>query len=62
MIHDEVICECPLEHHKEAIQYIKEDMEKVASHLPVPFKSDPETAVCWYGQELDIEEEEDENS
>lgn len=62
MIHDEVICECPLEHHKEAIQYIKEDMEKVASHLPVPFKSDPETAVCWYGQELDIEEEDDENS
>ena len=43
-------------------QAVKEDMEKVASHLPVPFKSDPETAVCWYGQELDIEEEEDENS
>lgn len=59
MIHDEVICECPAENHKEAIQYIKEDMEKVATHLPVPFKSDPETAVCWYGQEVDIEEEEE---
>ena len=35
-------------------------MEKVASHLPVPFKSDPETAVCWYGAEVDIEED-DEN-
>lgn len=62
MIHDEVICECPIENHKEAITYIKEDMEKVASHLPVPFKSDPETAPCWYGQEVDIEEEEDEES
>lgn len=59
MIHDEVICECPIENHKEAITYIKEDMEKVASHLPVPFKSDPETAVCWYGEEVDIEEDTD---
>ena len=57
MIHDEVICECPIENHKEAITYIKEDMEKVASHLPVPFKSDPETAVCWYGAEVDIDED-----
>ena len=60
MIHDEVICECPIENHKEAIRYIKEDMEKVASHLPVPFKSDPETAACWYGSEVDIEEEDEE--
>lgn len=60
MIHDEVICECPIENHKEAITYIKEDMEKVASHLPVPFRSDPETAPCWYGAEVDIEED-DEN-
>lgn len=59
MIHDEVICECPIENHKEAVTYIKEDMEKVASHLPVPFKSDPETSVCWYGSEVDIEEEEE---
>ena len=43
----------------DAITYIKEDMEKVASHLPVPFKSDPETAPCWYGQEVDIEEEDE---
>ena len=61
MIHDEVICECPIENHKEAITYIKEDMEKVASHLPVPFKSDPETAVCWYGEEVDIEEDTDDS-
>lgn len=59
MIHDEVICECPIENHKEAIIYIKEDMENVASHLPVPFHSDPETAACWYGSEVDIEEEEE---
>lgn len=61
MIHDEVICECPKENHKEAIRYIKEDMEKVASHLPVPFKSDPETATCWYGSEVDIEDDEEES-
>lgn len=61
MIHDEVICECPQENYKEAIQYIKEDMESVAAHLPVPFKSDPETAVCWYGSEVDIEEEDESN-
>ena len=60
MIHDEVICECPIENHKEAIRYIQEDMVKVVSHLPVPFKSDPETSVCWYGSEVDIEEEDDE--
>lgn len=61
MIHDEVICECPIENHKEAITYIKEDMEKVASHLPVPFALDPETAVCWYGEEVDIEEDTDDS-
>lgn len=61
MIHDEVICECPIENHKEAIIYIKEDMEKVASHLPVPFASDPETAPCWYGAEVDVEEEDEED-
>lgn len=61
MIHDEVICECPIENHKEAITYIKEDMEKVASHLPVPFVSDPETAPCWYGAEVDVEEEDEED-
>lgn len=57
MIHDEVICECPIENHKEAIRYIQEDMVKVVSHLPVPFKSDPETSSCWYGGEVDIDEE-----
>lgn len=60
MIHDEVICECPIENHKEAITYIKEDMEKIAAHLPVPFKSDPETSDRWYGSEVDIEEEDEE--
>lgn len=57
MIHDEVICECPIENHKEAIRYIQEDMVKVVSHLPVPFKSDPETSYCWYGGEVDVDEE-----
>lgn len=57
MIHDEVICECPIENHKEAIRYIQEDMVKVVSHLPVPFKSDPETSYCWYGGEVDIDDE-----
>ena len=66
MIHDEVICECPIENHKKAIRYIKEDMERVAAHLPVPFASDPETADCWYGRDVDVDdddddEEEDEN-
>lgn len=62
MIHDEVICECPIENHKEAIRYIQEDMVKVVSHLPVPFKSDPETSVCWYGSEVDIEETDEEEA
>lgn len=61
MIHDEVICECPAEDHKEAIEYIKEDMAKVAAHLPVPFKSDPETAECWYGSDVDVEDDEEED-
>lgn len=61
MVHDEVICECPKGNHKKAIEYIKEDMASVAAHLPVPFKSDPETSDRWYGSEVDIEESEDED-
>lgn len=57
MIHDEVICECPKEHAEEAIRYIREDMEKAAAELPVPFKADAETADCWYGEEIDVNDE-----
>lgn len=57
MIHDEVICECPKEHVAEAIRYIKEDMENAAAELPVPFKADAETAECWYGSEIEIDDE-----
>lgn len=57
MIHDEVICECPKEHVAEAIRYIKEDMEHAAAELPVPFKADAETAECWYGSEIEVDDE-----
>jgi DNA polymerase I-like protein with 3'-5' exonuclease and polymerase domains len=57
MIHDEVICECPKEHVAEAIRYIKEDMEHAAAELPVPFKADAETAECWYGSEIEVNDE-----
>ena len=57
MIHDEVICECPKEHVAEAIRYIKDDMEHAAAELPVPFKADAETAECWYGSEIEVDDE-----
>lgn len=59
MIHDEVICECPQEHLAAAVEYIKEDMVKCTSHLPVPFISDAEVSTAWYGPEVDYDDEGD---
>ena len=56
MIHDEVICECPQEHLAEAVKYIKEDMVKNTTHLPVPFISDAENSKKWYGKEIIVDE------
>lgn len=61
MIHDEVICECPREHLAEAVRYIKEDMTQCVTGMPVPFLADAENSDCWYGKEIvvDIDVDED---
>ena len=59
MVHDEVICEAPKENLHEVVPIIQRLMESVASHLPVPFKSDAEVSEVWYGKEINYEEEDD---
>lgn len=61
MIHDEVICECPRQHLAEAVKYIKEDMTQCVTGMPVPFLADAENSDCWYGKEIvvDIDVDED---
>jgi DNA polymerase-1 len=57
MVHDEVICEARAENAKKASEYIVEDMLSVASHLITPFAADVEITDCWYGKDIDFEEE-----
>lgn len=59
MVHDEVICECPKANVAKAVPIIQMEMESVAKHLPVPFKSDPEVSEVWYGKEINYEESDD---
>ena len=61
MIHDEVICECPRQHLAEAVKYIKEDMTQCVTGMPVPFLADAENSDCWYGKEIVVDLEVDED-
>jgi len=57
MVHDEVICECPREHLKEACTYISENMVKATEGLEVPFLCDCENFAAWYGPEVVMDED-----
>lgn len=61
MIHDEVICECPRQYLAEAVKYIKEDMTQCVTGMPVPFLADAENSDCWYGKEIVVDLEVDED-
>lgn len=58
MVHDEVICEAPKDKLEIVVPRIQYLMENVASHLPVPFKSDAEVSEHWYGTEIEYHDQE----
>lgn len=59
MVHDEVICECPKKNLAEVVPIIQYEMQNVAKHLPVPFKSDAEVSEVWYGKEINYDDNDD---
>ena len=56
-----VICECPRQYLAEAVKYIKEDMTQCVTGMPVPFLADAENSDCWYGKEIVVDLEVDED-
>lgn len=59
MVHDELICEAPKSNLQEVVPIIQSEMQNVAKHLPVPFKSDAEVSEIWYGKEINYSEDDD---
>lgn len=54
-VHDEVICECPEEHAKEAADLLTSLMIGAAKErICVPMKCDAEITYCWYGETLEV--------
>lgn len=59
MVHDELICEAPKANLHEVVPIIQYEMQTVAKHLPVPFKSDAEVSEVWYGKEINYDDSDD---
>lgn len=50
-VHDELLCEVPIEHWKEGGRILSEKMCEAADFLPFPSKCDVTTTLRWYGLE-----------
>lgn len=50
-VHDELICEVPMEHWKKGGELLSSMMCKAADFLPFPSKCDVTTSLRWYGLE-----------
>ena len=48
-VHDELICEAPVEHAEEASRILSDCMCSAADFLPFPINCDVETTFRWYG-------------
>lgn len=48
-VHDELICEVPMEHWKEGGELLAKLMSDAGSFLPFPISCDVETSLRWYG-------------
>lgn len=48
-VHDELICEAPIEHAEEASRILSDCMCSAADFLPFPINCDVETTFRWYG-------------
>ncbi len=55
-IHDELLSTCPIENVKECSERLCYLMNYAAKDLVVPFKSDSEVTLKWYGEKLNLEE------
>lgn len=50
-VHDELICEVPVDFYEEGRQILKDSMEGAGNFLPFPISCDVETTLRWYGLE-----------
>ena len=51
-VHDELICEVPIDFYEEGRDILKSSMEDAGSFLPFPITCDVETTLRWYGMEF----------
>ena len=60
-VHDEIIAECPETNAKECSALLAQTMSNAAEKiLGMPIKCDVTVSKCWYGVELEFEDEEEE--
>lgn len=50
-VHDELVCEVPMDHYKEGMKLLEESMVGAADFLPFPIKCDVTATLRWYGLE-----------
>lgn len=50
-VHDELICEVPVDFYEEGRDILKESMESAGDFMPFPITCDVETTMRWYGLE-----------
>ena len=55
-VHDELISTCPIENAKKCSERICYLMNYAGHELSVPFKSDSEITIAWYGEPIELEE------
>lgn len=51
-VHDEIICEVPVDFYEEGRDILKKSMEDAGDFMPFPITCDVETTVRWYGLEF----------
>lgn len=51
-VHDEIICEVPIDFYEEGSKLLKNAMESAGDFLPFPIYCDVETTLRWYGLEF----------
>lgn len=51
-VHDEIICEVPVDFYEEGSELLKTAMESAGDFLPFPIYCDVETTLRWYGLEF----------
>lgn len=54
-VHDELICEVPVDFYEEGRQLLKDAMEGAGNFLPFPITCDVETTLRWYGMSYPCE-------